>query len=108
MIRTIPANLASGPVETHSPASLRQSVQSIIARKRVGSVMIYTMGALFLAVLCSFLFNSLEHDTEFAIAIMGSLIGGFLGAMLASALIVDIYLPKRSREMRHESEFDRD
>ena len=45
-------------------------------------------------MLCVFGFNSLEHDTEFAIAVMGSLIGGFLGALLAAALIVDIH--KRS------------
>ena len=38
-----------------------------------------------------------EHVTEFAIAVMGSLIGGFLGALLPAALIVDIYLLKRGK-----------
>ena len=37
------------------------------------------------------MFSLLGQDTQFAIAIMGSLIGGFLGALLAAALIVDIY-----------------
>jgi hypothetical protein len=36
----------------------------------------------------------MELDSNFAIAIIGSLIGGFLGALLAVALIVDIYSPQ--------------
>jgi hypothetical protein len=31
----------------------------------------------------------MDHETEFAIAVTGSLIGGFLGAMLAAAVIAD-------------------
>ena len=56
------------------------------------------MVALVLVGICSFAFNALGQDTEFAIAVMGSLIGGFLGAMLAAALIIDIYKPKRSKD----------
>ena len=54
------------------------------------------MGAFGLAVFCSFMFNLMEHDAEFAISVIGSLIGGFLGALLAAALIIDIY--SRSEE----------
>jgi len=68
-------------------------MQNVMAKKRMGSVMLYTMGALVLAVFSSIVFNFLGSDTAFAISIMGSLIGGFLGALLAAALIVDIYTP---------------
>jgi hypothetical protein len=67
----------------------RQNLRSLMAKKRFGSIMLYTAGALVLAVSASFLFNFMDHDTEFAIAVTGSLIGGFLGAMLAAAVIVD-------------------
>ena len=77
----------------------------MLARRRAGTILLYTMSTLFLAVFCSIVFNTLEHDTEFAIAVMGSLIGGFLGALLAAALIVDIYLPKRGKRF---SGLDRD
>ena len=99
MIRNIPVNLGSRPVSMQPQLSLRRSLQNVMGKKRMGGVLIYTTVALFMAVFCSFLFNSLEHDTEFAIAIMGSLIGGFLGALLAAALIVDIYLPKKHRDL---------
>ena len=69
--------------------------RNILVNRRIGSLLLYTIAALGLAVLCAFLFNALEHDTEFAIAVMGSLIGGFLGALLAAALVVDIHLHRK-------------
>ncbi len=77
---------------------VKTGILKFIAKKRAGSVVLYAMAALFLAGFCSFVFNALDQDTEFAIAVMGSLIGGFLGAMLAAALIIDIYLPKRNKD----------
>ena len=53
------------------------------------------------AVFCSYVFNAMSLEAEFAIAVMGSLIGGFLGALLAAALIIDIYLPKRGKDFRN-------
>ncbi len=73
-------------------------MQIVLARKRMGSLILYTMGALILAIFCSIVFNFLGQDTQFAISIMGSLIGGFLGALLAAALIVDIYSSGGTRD----------
>ena len=56
------------------------------------------MGAFVLAVFASIVFNFMDQDTEFAIAVTGSLIGGFLGAMLAAAVIVDVYSPSENRD----------
>ncbi len=86
-----PASVHSNrwPLSLASPDPARQSLRSLLAKKRLGSVLLYTTGAFILAVCASFLFNIMDHNTEFAIAVTGSLIGGFLGAMLAATLIVD-------------------
>ena len=76
----------------------KTGIVKLMAGKRAGGVVLYAMAALFLAGISSFMFNALGQDTEFAVAAMGSLIGGFLGAMLAAALIIDIYLPKRMKD----------
>ena len=77
--------------ESRSPAL--HNLRGVTARKRFGSILLYTTGALIMAISSSFVFNFMDHDTEFAIAVTGSLIGGFLGAMLAAAVIVDVYAP---------------
>ena len=97
MIKELVANGRIESVERPRYASTKTGILSSMARKRAGKVVLYSMAALVLAAFCSFVFNALDRDTEFAIAVMGSLIGGFLGAMLAAALIVDIYLPERMR-----------
>ena len=76
----------------------KTGIVKLMAGKRAGGVVLYAMVALFLARISSFMFNALGQDTEFAVAVMGSLIGGFLGAMLAAALIIYIYLPKRMKD----------
>ena len=76
----------------------KTGIVKLMAEKRAGGVVLYAMVALFLARISSFMFNALGQDTEFAVAVMGSLIGGFLGAMLAAALIIYIYLPKRMKD----------
>ena len=99
--RVIKDMVANGRLESldgEKIPSVKTGIMKLMARKRAGSVVLYGMAALFLAAFCSFVFNALGQDTEFAIAVMGSLIGGFLGAMLAAALIVDIYLPKRDKD----------
>ena len=96
------ASIRHGPVRLETPRVLKQGMQNVMARKRMGSVILYTMGALILAIFCSVVFTLLGQDTQFAIAIMGSLIGGFLGALLAAALIVDIYSPSGDRDQKQE------
>ncbi len=89
MLNQATANGRSRPLALESLAPARQNLRGIMAHKRFGSILLYTAGALAMAVAASFLFNFMDHDTEFAIAVIGSLIGGFLGAMLAGAVIVD-------------------
>ena len=93
--------MGNRPVGDNHETSSRVGIQSVLSGRRVGTVLLYTMGTLLIAVFCSFLFNTLELDTEFAIAVIGSLIGGFLGALLAAALIVDMYLPKLRKDIRN-------
>ena len=95
MIKDMVANARVASFDRPNYQSAKAGISGFIAKKRAGRVVLYSMAALLLAAFCAFVFNSLGQDTEFAIAVMGSLIGGFLGAMLAAALIVDIYLPKR-------------
>ena len=98
MIKDIVANGRAVSLDRPIDPSAKTGIMKLMAKKRAGSVVLYAMAALFLAAFCSFVFNTLDQDTEFAIAVMGSLIGGFLGAMLAAALIIDIYLPKRNKD----------
>lgn len=72
---------------------------SSMANRRIPSLLVYTAGTLLLAVGASIVFSGMELDSNFAIAIIGSLIGGFLGASLAAALIVDIYSRKDDRNL---------
>ena len=92
------ANVERRTVNLQEPSVIQRNLENVMARKRMGGVLLYTKGALVLAVFCAFLFNSMGQDTQFAIAIMGSLIGGFLGALLAAALIVDIYSKREDRD----------
>ena len=100
MIRDLAAPMGNGTVQDHHRSAHTGSIQSMLSGRRVGTILLYTMTALAVAVFCSFMFNAMGLDTEFAIAVMGSLIGGFLGALLAAALIVDMYLPKIRQEIR--------
>ena len=99
VIKEMVANGRAESLDRPRDPYAKTGIMKFMAKKRAGSVVLYSMAALFLAAFCSFVFNALDQDTEFAIAVMGSLIGGFLGAMLAAALIIDIYLPKRSRDL---------
>ena len=105
MIKELTAPVRTSPDKDRQRSSPIGRIQSMLARRRAGTLILYTMSTLFLAVFCSIVFNALEHDTEFAIAVMGSLVGGFLGALLAAALIVDIYLPKKGKGL---SDLDQD
>ena len=100
MIKDLTAPMGNRADTDHHGTTPRGSVQSMFARRRVGTVFLYTMSTLFVAVFCTIVFNALQLDTEFAIAVIGSLIGGFLGALLAAALIIDIYLPKIGKDFR--------
>ena len=98
MIKDMVANGRAMSLDREKDSTVKTGIMKFMANKRAGSVVLYAMAALLIAGICSFAFNALGQDTEFAIAVMGSLIGGFLGAMLAAALIIDIYLPKRTKD----------
>ena len=98
MIDELAGHVRYKPARLEPSRPFKRSMLNVLARKRMGSVILYTMGALILAIFCSFVFNFLGEDTQFAISIMGSLIGGFLGALLAAALIVDIYSPSEDKQ----------
>ena len=66
-----------------------EKFMNILGRKRTPSVLAYSFAALSLGIICTVAFSSMGHDTDFAIAVMGSLIGGFLGALLAVTLVID-------------------
>ena len=100
MIKDLAAPMGGRPVHDNHRSSTRGSVQSMFAGRRVGTLLLYTVSTLLVAIFCTIVFNTFQLDTEFAIAVMGSLIGGFLGALLAVALIVDIYLPKIGKDIR--------
>ena len=100
MIKDLAAPMGNRMENDRLGAFARKSMPSIFAGRRAGTLLLYTMTTLAVAIFCSFVFNALQLDTEFAIAVMGSLIGGFLGALLAAALIVDIYLPRIKQEFR--------
>ena len=75
MIKDLAAPMGNRPDTGRDESSLRGSIQSMLAGRRVGTVLLYTMGTLLIAVFCSIVFNTLQLDAEFAIAVMGSLIG---------------------------------
>ncbi len=93
MLNQAAANMKSRLRSLKRSTPVRQNLRSSMARKRFGSILLYSAGAFVLAISSSIVFNFIEHDTEFAIAVTGSLIGGFLGAMLAAALIVGVGRP---------------
>jgi hypothetical protein len=103
VIDELAARARHRPASIETPSAFTRSMQNVLARKRMGSVILYTMGDLILAIFCSVMFSLLGQDTQFAISVMGSLIGGFLGALLAAALIVDIYSPSGDRNQVQDS-----
>ena len=104
VIDEVAAQARPRALKMENRSDFRRSIHNVLARKRMGSLILYTMGALILAIFCSFVFNFLGEDTQFAISIMGSLIGGFLGALLAAALIMDIYSPNGNRNQEQDGQ----
>lgn len=100
MIKDLAAPMGNRMAQDHDRSAGKGSLQNMFSGRRVGTLLLYTMSTLVVAIFCSYVFNALELDTEFAIAVMGSLIGGFLGALLAAALIIDIYLPRIGKDFR--------
>ena len=52
--------------------------------------MVYAFGAVALTFFGLVMYNTMDRDLDFAISLFGSLVGGFLGALLASILILDM------------------
>ena len=70
---------------------------NILHRRGVGRVLAYSASAVLLSVFGVVIFNALDQNTEFAVAVLASVIGGFLGALLALSVITD------SHTRMHES-----
>ena len=64
--------------------------EMLLKRKTTG-IFIYTIGAVIVFIIGVTIFSIAERNTEFAIAVFGSLVGGFLGALLASIVVIDMY-----------------
>ena len=58
--------------------------------RRMHSLLTYSLTTIVLTLFAAILFKAMQLEAEFAIAVTGSLIGGFLGAMLAMILMVDL------------------
>ena len=54
------------------------------------TIMAYTLAAILIFVLGVTTFSILDRNTEFAISVFGSLVGGFLGALLASVIVAGV------------------
>ncbi len=71
-------------------------LRNVYGSKEDGSglptVMLYTIGAVLVFVLGVTTFSIMDRNTEFAIAVFGSLVGGFLGALLASIIVAKVFL----------------
>ena len=70
------------------PVSAR--LPSVLGKYAIQKVLTYSIITVLFTALCVSVFNSLELKAEFAMAVVGSLIGGFLGAMLAAVLMLDM------------------
>ena len=69
-------------------------------RLRTGSpaIVLYTLGAIGVFVFGVATFSIIDRNTDFAIVVFGSLVGGFLGALLASIVVVGVMLRSNERE----------
>ena len=65
--------------------------QQRLLRRRIYIVLGYTVGTILVFVAGVLIFSISERDTEFAVSVFGSTIGGFLGALLASIVVVEMY-----------------
>ena len=63
-------------------------------RLRTGTptIFFYTLGAIGVFVFGVAMFSIIDRNTDFAIVVFGSLVGGFLGALLASIVVVGVTL----------------
>ena len=55
------------------------------------TILAYIVGAMLVFIAGFAIFAASERHTEFAISVFGSVIGGFLGALLASLVVIGLY-----------------
>ena len=65
--------------------------REVLLMRKTMNILIYTIGAVFVFIIGVTIFSIAERNTEFAIAVFGSLVGGFLGALLACIVVIDMY-----------------
>ena len=58
--------------------------------KRIAGLLIYTISALVIVIVGVVALGVIGRDLDFAISVLGSLVGGFLGALLAMTLILGL------------------
>ena len=63
-----------------------------LLRRRFLTIFGYTIGAVVAFAAGVLIFSLVEQDRDFAISVFGSLVGGFLGALLASTVVIDVYI----------------
>ena len=69
----------------------RDQLANSLSKPRVPSILGYSLGAVVLTIVAGIAFKSQDLGIEFAMSMFGSLIGGFLGALLAAVLLFDMY-----------------
>jgi hypothetical protein len=96
-----PEKPEAGPSRDSNPRTFTLALLS----RRVPSVLFYCASAVLMTLASVLVFRSLDLGPEFAMSVLGSLIGGFLGAMLAAALIFDLYSKLVSEDGRPRDRF---
>ena len=66
--------------------------------KRIVGLLVYTISALVIVIIGVVALGVIGRDLDFAISVLGSLVGGFLGALLAMTLILGLLQSDRSKD----------
>ena len=56
------------------------------------SILFYSIATVIITVISILVIGSLDLQTDLAIGVVGSLVGGFLGALLATTLVMDTFV----------------
>jgi hypothetical protein len=80
----------------HNDSGGIRPVPAFSPSKRIVGLLVYTISALVIVVIGVVALGVIGRDLDFAISVLGSLVGGFLGALLAMTLILGLLQPDRS------------
>ena len=79
----------------HNDSEGIRPVPAFSPSKRIVGLLIYTISALVIVIIGVVALGVIGRDLDFAISVLGSLVGGFLGALLAVTLILGLLQPDR-------------